>query len=427
MSTPKTNGDFLADLYRQEYALRSPKAHIPLGIGVFMILAAVSPIAWLPFAGAGLVAYDAERRLRKNRKTVEVSYRNPEVLFSRLKKDEQELVSAFLDQYPIDSPFGTKKALPPHPPKADPSPACDDGGRPQPNHFVEANKMVDDHIPDARNMVEGWQPQPLPTPFVAYLGTQIHILIAATTGSGKTWLLRSLCSHLANRGDMLIIADPKGTQWGDLAPAVRRMKTGMDYAALVKDLHKELESRIDRFQDGKPVGPHLWCVFDEWFLAKGRCGMLDNDARKGIEIRLLDIIAAGRELNVHLVIVGQSHLLGDLSLAGGKNTFSSGLRDNLCTLGLGCKATKDNAGTPMAGNSKSIDSMLADQALLRDANDRAAAQAYHAALRRQPGINRTFCLYAAQLFIGPVPDLVIPSVPRIIPFLSAKKDDLQTD
>lgn len=417
MQTPKTNGDFLADLYRQEIALRSPKAHIPLGIGTFMVLAAMSPIAWLPFAGAGLIAYDAERRLRKNRKLLETSYRNPGVLFEKLKKDERELIDAFLAEYPIPAPFGTKKALPPRPPKAQPQKAAapSDGG----DSAQQKTSAHDSPAPVTLPVVpieDGWQPTDLPLPFVPYLASQIHILIAATTGSGKTWVLRNLCTHLANRGDLLCIADPKGTQWGDLTSAVKRMKTGIDYAMLIQDLHRELEARIERLQEGKPVGSHLWAVFDEWFLVKGKCGMLDPDARKAIEIRLLDIIAAGRELNVHLIIVGQSHFLGDLSLGGGKNTFSSGLRDNLCTLGLGCKTTKDNSGAPMAGNSKSIDSMLSDPALLRDNDDRNAAQSFHADLRRQPDVNRTYCLYSSQLFIGQTPDLTIPDVVKLTTF-----------
>ena len=421
MSTPKSNGDFLADLYRQEMALRSPKMHIPLGIGVFMVLASMSPIAWLPFAGAGLVAYDAERRLRKNRKTVETSYRNPQVLFEKLKKDEKELVSAFLDQYPVDAPFGTKKALPPVAQKMG-NPSRDEGDNAPQQQSTGGEDIPMPPVDVVRPDTTGWQPQALPAPIVDYLSRQIHILIAATTGSGKTWLLRSLCSHLANRGDVLVIADPKGSQWGDLTPARRRMKTGVDYAMLIQDLHKELEARTDRLDQGKPVGPHLWAVFDEWTLVKGKCGMLDNDGRKGIELRLLDIIAAGRELNVHLILVNQSHFLGDLSLGGGKNTFSSGLRDNLCTLGLGCKTTQDNDGQPMAGNSKSIDSMLSDQALLRDSADRTAAAEYHAGLRRQAGVNRTYCLYASQLFIGQMPNLGIAPVMRLIPFLPNAPD-----
>jgi hypothetical protein len=269
---------------------------------------------------------------------------------------------------------------------------------------------------------DGWQPADLPSPMVEYLSKQIHILISATTGSGKTHLLRALCSHLANRGDHLVIADPKGSRWGELTPARKRMKTGVDYLTLIQDLHKELESRTDRLDRGESVGPHLWAIFDEWTLLKGKCGMLDTDARKAIELRLLDLIAAGRELNLHLIMVNQSHLLGDLSISRGSNTFSSGLRDNLCTLGLGCKITQDSEGNPMQGNSKSIDSMLADPVLLRDGADRTAAAEFHAALRRQPAVNRTFCLYASQLFIGQVPDLSIPPVVKLATFPDSSTD-----
>jgi hypothetical protein len=194
------------------------------------------------------------------------------------------------------------------------------------------------------------------------------------------------------------------------------MRSGSDYSALLKDLHRELESRIELLQQGKPVGQHLWAVFDEWMLFKGKASALDGSGRAAMEQRLLDIIAAGRELNIHLIMVNQSHILGDLSLARGTNTFSSGLRDNLCTLGLGCKTTQDNAGLPMLGNSKSIDNMLRDQYLVGDSADRTAAANYHAELRRQPNVNRTFCLYASQLFIGQTPDLDIPELKQINPF-----------
>jgi hypothetical protein len=139
-----------------------------------------------------------------------------------------------------------------------------------------------------------------------------------------------------------------------------------------------------------------------------------------MEQRLLSLIAAGRELNMHLIMVNQSHLLGDLSLSGGRNTFSSGLRDNLCTLGLGCKTTQDNLGKPMEGNSKSIDNMLQDPALIRSPADRQSAQGYHSQIRSQPGVNRTYCIYANSLRIGVVPDLPIPPIQRLTPFYRPK-------
>jgi hypothetical protein len=198
------------------------------------------------------------------------------------------------------------------------------------------------------------------------------------------------------------------------------MKSGIDYRSVLRDLDTELSARTERLQKGHPVGEHLWAIFDEWTLVKGKCQTLDGKERSALEQRLLNIIAAGRELNMHLVIINQSHLLGDLSLNGGKNTFSSGLRDNLCTLGLGCKTTFDHAGLPMQGNSKSIDSMLDDVRLIRDKDDRIAAAAYHARLRRQNAVNRTFCIYSSGLFIGPTPDLQLPSVQQLHPFYKLK-------
>jgi hypothetical protein len=442
-----TNGQLLEDLLRTELAQKMPTGHIPLGIGAFLLVGALSPIGWLPFAMAGLVAADAGRRVKKTHKVLTASYHNPAILYEALPKQEKAAVQQFCEVYPPQNPLGQKKPqplpsnrsqqLPREGAKATPgatataaSPTTTaksevtNGSQPrEPQPSGTTTAMGDGWTSSTISPVDiaeaGWMPQPLPMGFVEYLGSQIHILIAATTGSGKTWLLRNLATYVSNQGHHLVIADPKGTQWGELSPAVLRMKSGSDYTALLRDLHRELETRIELLQQGKPVGPHLWAIFDEWMLFKGKAGALDASGRTALEQRLLDIIAAGRELNMHLIMVNQSHMLGDLSLSGGKNTFSSGLRDNLCTLGLGCKTTKDNAGNPMQGNSKSIDNMLRDPYLVSDANDRADAAAYHAGMRRG-NANRTFCLYASQLYIGQTPDLDIPKLERIQPFLKLK-------
>ena len=425
----QTNGDFLADMLRTEIASQQPKGHIPLGVGLFLVVSALSPIVWLPWAIAGLVGVDAGRRLKKNRQVVEASYTNPLVLYERIPKEGQAVVQQFSEAFPLADPLGQKKPQPlltknqPSQKEEGERPATKEAISESPTPTPAPSGSTKTQESGSISEPEHWQPSPLPTGFIEYLASQIHILTAATTGSGKTWLLRCLATHLSNQGHHLVIADPKGTQWGELSPAVLRMKSGSDYTALLKDLHTELETRIELLQQGLPVGQHLWAIFDEWMLFKGKASALTPPGRAALEQRLLDIIAAGRELNLHLIMVNQSHMLGDLSLSGGKNTFSSGLRDNLCTLGLGCKTTKDNAGNPMQGNSKSIDNMMRDQYLVSDAADRIAAAEYHAGLRRQSNVNRTFCLYASQLFIGQTPDLEIPRLERIRPFPNIKTTD----
>ena len=434
-ATAPTNGEYLADVLRQEYALRQPKMHIPLGIGAFLALSAISAIPALPFAGAALIGLDAFKRLKKNRKIISDSYRDMDVLFQHLKPAEKDAVLAFSAVYPLDKAIGTKneKKTLPRSKESQKNQRAKTGAGKSRGHqeTVEpidgtasqtaGSKSLSENLTNdlTEDLWDVWQPEDLPEPFVNYLAAQIHLLITATTGSGKTWLLRCLCTYLANRGDLLVIADPKGTQWGELTPARLLMRTGIDYLSLLKDLDAELNKRIERLSKGEPVGPHLWAVFDEWMLLKGKCQTLDADGKTSIEQRLLNLIAAGRELNMHLIMVNQSHLLGDLSLGSSKNTFSSGLRDNLCTLGLGCKTTQDNAGKPMKGNSKSIDSMLRDRCLVSSKADREAAEQYHAELRRHPALNRTFVLYASQLFIGPVPELSIPDVFKLTPFYPA--------
>lgn len=410
----------LQDLLRQHYALQQPKAHIPLGIGAFLVLSALSAVPAVPFIGAGLVAADAVRRLRKNRRIVTDSYRDPSVLTKGLKKDQLESVNAFVQA------FVSPKALP----------LAETPGEETIVWETEVNPVVEPEVypvvepeptpepmpmpmPMSMPMSEGWHPQELPCSLPEFLAKQIHILISATTGSGKTHMLQCLCGILANRGHQLLICDPKGSRWGQLESVVRRMESGSDYFAIASDLDKELGRRIKRNEDGEDVGTHLWVVFDEWTLLKGFCATLTGEGQMLFQQRILKLIVAGRELNMHLIMVNQSHQLGDLSLPKASGVFSAPMRDNLCTLGLGCKTTKDNQGDEMEGNDKSINSILQDSYLIKTREDRIAAQAYHTELRRQPTINRTYCLYANSLRIGAVPELPIPVVERVRCFYDA--------
>lgn len=110
--TQQTNGDFLADMLRTEVAMQQPKGHIPLGVGLFLAVSALSPIGWLPWAVAGLVGMDAGRRLRKNRQVVEQSYTNPLVLYERIGQQDQAVVQQFSEAFPLAAPLGQKKPQP---------------------------------------------------------------------------------------------------------------------------------------------------------------------------------------------------------------------------------------------------------------------------------------------------------------------------
>lgn len=114
---PGSNGAFAQNALQIHYALKQPKAHIPIGLAAFGLTAMLSAIPALPFAVAGLVAYDAMRRLRKNRKLVTESIADPTRLFNGLKPDQQSAVTMFLAAYPPEKPLGqpSEKKLPPLP------------------------------------------------------------------------------------------------------------------------------------------------------------------------------------------------------------------------------------------------------------------------------------------------------------------------
>lgn len=419
-----TNQDFLADQLRQKYALDSPKGHIPGGILLFVVLSSMSANPVVPVAAAGLVAWDAWRRLKRNHKIIQQSHIDPKVLFDGLNKKEKEVVTQFSSVFPMIAPAGTTVAdLKAAEAKKPEPPTAKKGANPSNSQTNQTSSTTKHQTPTSGgNKKDGG----LPKPFVEYLSGMIHILVAATTGAGKTHLLKALGTKVSNRGDMLLIADPKGSQWGDLSPAVVSTIEPRNYLKVLAKMANEFKQRQYKLSEGVPVGQHLWVIFDEWVLAKSRLKSLSVPPSKDepaevsldeIENLLLDVIVGGRELNMHLVIITQSHQLQDLSLAKGKNTFSSGVRDNLCTVGLGCKVTQDAEGEELKGNAKCIDAMLSDRNLIAEKSIRDSAIARHEKIRANKAANRTFCIYSSELYVGEPPAIEIPKLKQIQPLI----------
>ena len=133
----------------------------------------------------------------------------------------------------------------------------------------------------------------LPSPEVA------HVLVAGTTGSGKTELLRTMALSLAARNRQaqlqLLLIDPKGRGLGPLAAlphALSDVVTDAEQAARVLAwLLAEMERR-DR--EGHTT-PHIVCLIDELadVLAAGG---------KTTEAALVRLAARGREAGLHLVV-----------------------------------------------------------------------------------------------------------------------------
>lgn len=95
--------------------------------------------------------------------------------------------------------------------------------------------------------------------------TAPHILIAGTTGGGKSVMLRSILQSIEGNADFWL-ADPKGVELNDIE-AERYAEEPEDIRAMLEDLAEEMDARFKTMQkkklkkfDGKPIV----CVIDEF-------------------------------------------------------------------------------------------------------------------------------------------------------------------
>lgn len=136
----------------------------------------------------------------------------------------------------------------------------------------------------------------LPAPDVA------HVLIAGTTGSGKTALARTLLTSLAmfnRQGDVqLVLIDPKGRGLGPLARLPHVLGTVVDSPSVALDALAWLVSEMERRDREGIKRPALVVAVDE--LAD-----LLQTGGKEVEQLLTRIAQRGREPGIHLVACTQ--------------------------------------------------------------------------------------------------------------------------
>jgi len=136
----------------------------------------------------------------------------------------------------------------------------------------------------------------LPAPDVA------HVLVAGTTGSGKTELMRTMLVSLAlmNRQSKLQIAliDPKSRGFMPLAGLPHLVDRVASDAASTLALLERLIAEMERRDRENVASPHIVIAVDE---------LLDVLAAGGkqVEMALTRIAQRGREAGLHLIAVAQ--------------------------------------------------------------------------------------------------------------------------
>ncbi|MEM7129845.1 MAG: DNA translocase FtsK [Chloroflexota bacterium] len=158
-----------------------------------------------------------------------------------------------------------------------------------------------------------------------------HVLIAGTTGSGKTALARALLTSLAMHNRQcevqIMLVDPKGRGFGPLSclPHIlgKAISTPDEVESRLRWLVKEMEHR-DQEDRSRPV---LVLAIDE--LAD-----LIQTGSKAIEKLLTRLVQRGREAGIHVVACTQKPTA---------NQIGSGMTANFPVRLVGSVASKDEA------------------------------------------------------------------------------------
>lgn len=177
-------------------------------------------------------------------------------------------------------------------------------------------------------------------------GLDAHLLLVTRTGVGKSTLLKAALHRIlqTRRGAEIFILDPKTTDWLGLqrlngvvsylpsGESEQEQLQSVELAeAQVLKAFRELARRKAEHQKALLAGKSLptyhpvFLLIDEWFSLFDKLKRL---RRLSIQNWLNEIISQGRELNVHAILVSQSHNVEEIG-------FSRSIRRNFefCCLG----------------------------------------------------------------------------------------------
>lgn len=235
------------------------------------------------------------------------------------------------------------------------------------------------------------------------IATLTHILLACRTGAGKSTFLKALIHRILQLypDTQFNICDPKTTDWLGLQfhPNTVTYLKG-DEEKQLEDLYsitctafEELSQRKEQKQQSllnrtKYTERHPYILLiDEWFTLYDKCKRNKKIGDKIIG-NLNEIVSQGRELNVWLWVVSQSHLCGEIG-------FSSSMRHSFCPVGLGARAASFEPLWAMAG----------DANLFSSRRDRDALQQTLETAIRECGQNRVILTVTGTPKVSILPNL----------------------
>ncbi len=156
-----------------------------------------------------------------------------------------------------------------------------------------------------RYTAEIWMP--------SLINEMYHLLIVASTGSGKTTILRAMTRYMEQFGKVYMISpkiqrnqDPKGAGYGANFQEIENA---------LKMVKEELECRLKLFGEGETDFERLFLIIDEWTFI--------SDSLPDAKSYLKTFSNVGREIGVCLIVSNQSANVEDLGISGAiRNNFS---------------------------------------------------------------------------------------------------------
>ena len=170
------------------------------------------------------------------------------------------------------------------------------------------------------------------------------ILFSAITGCGKTTLIKAVLRHIWEETEGtagFVIVDPKHSQYGveEIAyqvneeyPLVSRANSEEQCLSIIRMIRWILDDFLVERQKNRASNPNpapLYVVIYEWFALqkKFKSHVEDNKVLEKLSDSIQELIVMGREDNVRVWLISQSHQCGEIGL-------SKSLRDNVGIVGL---------------------------------------------------------------------------------------------
>lgn len=140
-----------------------------------------------------------------------------------------------------------------------------------------------------------------------------HLLIAAPSGSGKTYLLTYLLGQLAKKPGTLLLADFKGVDFLALDGCQHYYK----HTAVENALQLTFDTMQERMADPQPDAEPIYFVIDEW---AGFLSLHPKKEQEDFKQKMASILMLGRGVQVFVIMALQR---ADAAYITGRDNFGN--------------------------------------------------------------------------------------------------------